>query len=486
MNILNASLFGSRVQRKLGVGFHNVGSGVLRASDTATIEYVEVQYGQRCGHIPLDAQRVSVLVEARTADIETHLDYLSLLFGKEIKAITSDELRREHQSLSRQEVLIVPYINVPEAEKRIEGELGAESWGMAGNMVSLLKNKADFYRLIDDFNLDGFQTPDYRIAYVTDLPKEALSFLGTVEEIVKKAGVSHYPLGVMLRAAESDGNYGCSLAYEQGDLVRVVLNGEADDAMYYPNWDEALAVSQKHLASTMSQQREARIVISRYLDLADSPGMSVVIMDGQVESLGWNSQLQKNGSKACIGTSTYRPKNAFLVRLQQEYEGQTAAVFEMLLRKTAQKFAVEFASLRGVANIDIMLPGKLEESLQKKRGQKPVRYIAECNPRWTNYTDAIMTVIGANRKEQTINTMKTVIKEGIATIDKYHLPENVDPRIVREFISQRDEVLKQDGTRIICRMAKNPMGLIFAGDVKKAQREVDAIVQRVAVKKMRI
>ncbi len=42
MNILNASLFGSRVQRKLGVGFHNVGSGVLRASDTATIEYVEV------------------------------------------------------------------------------------------------------------------------------------------------------------------------------------------------------------------------------------------------------------------------------------------------------------------------------------------------------------------------------------------------------------------------------------------------------------
>jgi len=30
------------------------------------------------------------------------------------------------------------------------------------------------------------------------------------------------------------------------------------------------------------------------------------------------------------------------------------------------------------------------------------------------------------------------------------------------------------------------MGLIFAGDVKKAQRDVDAIVQRVAVKKMRI
>src|SRR5258708_34324418 len=186
MNILNASLFGSRVQRKLGVGFHNVGSGVLRASDTATIEYVEVQYGQRCGHIPLDAQRVSVLVEAHTADIETHLDYLSLLFGKEIKAITSDELRREHQSLSRQEVLIVPYINVPEAEKRIEGELGAESWGMAGNMVSLLKNKADFCGLIYDLNLDGFQSSDYCISYGDDFPKKTLIFRGLFDGILQK------------------------------------------------------------------------------------------------------------------------------------------------------------------------------------------------------------------------------------------------------------------------------------------------------------
>src|SRR5207245_8160289 len=122
------------------------------ARETQTTEQVGVQYGQWCGKSTLDAQRGSVLVEAHTGEIETHLDYLSLLFGKEIKAITSDELRREHQSLSRQEVLIVPYINVPEAEKRIEGELGAESWGMAGNMVSILKNKADFYRLIDDFN----------------------------------------------------------------------------------------------------------------------------------------------------------------------------------------------------------------------------------------------------------------------------------------------------------------------------------------------
>ena len=123
-----------------------------------------------------------------------------------------------------------------------------------------------------------------------------------------------------------------------------------------------------------------------------------------------------------------------------------------------------------------MLPSDLEEMLQKKRGYKQTHYVAECNPRWTNYTDAIMTIIGVNRIKQTISNMKAVIQEGIATIDKYYLPEDIDAQVVREYILQRDEVLKQSGTRIICRMAKKPMGLIFAGDINKAQQEVASIV----------
>jgi hypothetical protein len=482
MSVQNISLFESYVPRELGVGYHNVGTGVFRASDKKTIEYVEAHYGQRCGHIPLDAQRVCVLVNALTDDIQSHLKYLSQLFGKEIKAITSDQLQQEQKRFSERQALIVPYINVPETEKRIQTELGAESWGMTGDMVSFLKNKADFYQFIDEFELDGFRTPDYRVVHIADLYKEALGFLNTMEDIVKKASVPQYPLGAMLRAAESDGNYGCCLVYEQKKLVRVIPNGEVDHAAYYTSWDEAFMVAQKHLAATMNQQKETRVVISRYLDIADSPGMSVVIMDGRVESLGWNGQLQQNGSKACIGTSTYRPAKASLARLQQEYEGQTLAYFEALLRKAAQKCGVDFASLRGVANIDIMLAGELEETLQKNRGHKPSHYVAECNPRWTNYTDAIMTIIGVNRMEQTISNMRTVIQDGIATIDKYHLPENLDPQIMRECIFQRDEVLKQSGTRIICRMAKKPMGFIFAGNINKAQQEVAAVVDQLTSK----
>src|SRR5437016_8342581 len=127
-----------------------------------------------------------------------------------------------------------------------------------------------------------------------------------------------------------------------------------------------------------------------------------------------------------------------------------------------------------------MVPSDLEETLQKKRGYKQSHYLAECNPRWTNYTDAIMTIIGVQRREQTIQNMRTVIAEGRSTIDKYYLPEHIDPRQVRALLWQSDEALKQDGTRIICRMAKNPMGLIFAGDVARGEQEVADMVREVA------
>ncbi|HYX50973.1 MAG TPA: hypothetical protein VE843_14595, partial [Ktedonobacteraceae bacterium] len=123
-------------------------------------------------------------------------------------------------------------------------------------------------------------------------------------------------------------------------------------------------------------------------------------------------------------------------------------------------------------------PSEMEAMLQKKRGHKPTHYVAECNPRWTNYTDAIMTIIGVNGKKQTINNMKKVIQEGIVTIDKFQLPENVDVQEVRECIFQRDEELKLSGTRIICRMAKKPMGLIFAGDINKAEQVVTNITYK--------
>jgi hypothetical protein len=77
--------------------------------------------------------------------------------------------------------------------------------------------------------------------------------------------------------------------------------------------------------------------------------------------------------------------------------------------------------------------------------------------------------------------MRAVIQAGISTVDKYPLPANVDPHILRDQIFERDQMLQQAGTRIICRMAKNPMGLIFAGNVKLAQEEMDNMLAKLSV-----
>src|SRR3989442_15809210 len=98
MSILDTSLFAASGQRKIGVGFHNVGSGVLRASNEAMVKKVEAQYGERCGHIILDYERTGVLVGVHSVDIQTQMAYLSQIFGKEMKAFTADELKDEQKT----------------------------------------------------------------------------------------------------------------------------------------------------------------------------------------------------------------------------------------------------------------------------------------------------------------------------------------------------------------------------------------------------
>lgn len=481
MSIEDRSLFASDIPIDIGIGFHNVGSGVLRASHESMVSYVERHYGERCGHFPFNAARLYALVEQDTPDIRSQMAYLSELFGKTITSVTLNELRVERERIGGS-ILVVPYINVPETETSMQEALGTQPWGLPGKLTDALKNKVNFYRLADEFQLVGFYPPDYTVVTLENLVPSAAKFLSCVEDIYQQAGmVQNYPLGLMMRAAESDGNYGCCLLYESAAGISLVPNGDPEHGAFYRDWQAALLSAQEHLAGTMNTEKENRVVISRYIDFVDSPGMSVVIMDGQVVSLGWNSQLQKEGSKACIGTSTYIPKSLQLERKRPLYEAQTMAYFETFLRETARLCGIDFASLRGVANIDVMIPAEPEQELQKRRKQPAGNYLAECNPRWTNYTDAIMAVLGANRKVQSIANMKTVIREGICTFDKYPLPEGVSLQVVRKYLAEKDAILKQDGTRIICRMAKNPMGLILAGDLKRAQQEVDAVLTSLAI-----
>ncbi len=472
MDTQDKLLFATDEPLELGLGFHNVGTGVLRYAKEEVQKKVEKHYGQRCGHIPMNAKTVGVLIDSPDLEMRSQIAYLSELYGRDIKILTPKDLKKY-----KSQPFVVPYIQVPETEKYI-GEINAVSWGLPGSMTHALKNKSEFCRIVDDLDIKEFRLPEYKITYLQDVAAVSKKFLIQIEEMYDKAGLkNYYPLGVMLRASDEDGNYGCSLAYERGGFIIVVPNGDMENAKLYGNWDEALASSERILDAAMDQEKEPRVVISRYIDTIDSPGMSAVILDGKIHSLGWNGQLQAIGSKACIGTSSYKPVNTYLRKVQKAFEDQTSELFETFLRKVALMCKVDLNKIAGVTNIDMMLPSEKEKELQRNRGQKVDFYFAECNPRWTNYTDAILTIIGVNRQKQTIRNMKKVIKDGIYTIDKYPLPRAVDPRLVRQFIFEKDKLLKKDGTRIICRMAKRPMGVILAGDIMRGEQEMENIVQ---------
>src|SRR5689334_9133596 len=79
-------LFGQ--QRKVGVGFHNIGSGLLRASHEETVRKVERHYGERCGHLPLNAQELRVLVAESTDAIQAQMAYLSSLMERILQPLT--------------------------------------------------------------------------------------------------------------------------------------------------------------------------------------------------------------------------------------------------------------------------------------------------------------------------------------------------------------------------------------------------------------
>ena len=472
MDLKNKLLFDKGQPIQLGLGLHNIGSGVLRYSHEDVKKTVQDYYAQRCGHLPLNAKTVGMLVDEITEDIRSQAAYLSQLYGREIKLLTHEDLKK-----LKTKPLIVPYILVPEVEEQFS-KIDANMWGIPGKLTHVLKNKSEFYRMVNVLKVDDFRVPDYQTAYLAEVIPYTKAFLKKIEDMYTEADVRNtYPVGVMLRAADEDGNFGSSLLYEKGKYVVMIPNGEISDARVYGNWEEALVNSKRILAAAMQTQKEPRVVVSRYIDVVDSPGLSVVILNGSVFSLGWNVQTQKEPSRNPVVAGTYRPKDPILKGLQEKYETYSAKVLEKYLRKTAERCKIDFNAIEGIANIDLIIPSALEKKFQEKRGNKIDFYFAECNPRWTIYSDAVVTVLGARKLDATVNNMLKVIKEGIAIVDNYKLPSTIDPRSVRDLIYQKDQELQKQGTRIICRMTTNPMGVIFAGDIELAQLEMKSIVK---------
>lgn len=475
MNLKDTLLFKCDTPIELGIGFHNMGSGVLRYADENLKASVEKLYSQRCGHLPICAQTLAVLVKEPTTAIRSQIAYLSELYDRQIRVVTPNEL-----SQLKTKPLIVPYITVPEVEDEF-AQNDVYIWGLPGKLTHILKNKYEFYRLVNAFKIDEFRVPEHTTTSLAELIPHAKTFLDHIESLYTQAGVQNdYPLGVVIRAADEDSNYGSSLLYKKGKYVIMIPNGEVTNARVYGNWEEALVNSKCILAEAMQTPKEPRIVLTRYIDHIDSPGMSVVILGGQVFSLGWNLQAHKDAGRNAISVGSYQTDDPEMRKLQQNLEQRTVDVVEKFLRRAAERCKIDFDAIQGIANFDLLIPSALEQKFLKQRGENIDFYYSECNPRWTTYTDAIMTVLGAQKKDPTVNNMLQVIKEGIAVVDKYKLPSLVEPKNVREQIFIKDQELQKSGTRIICRMTTNPMSVIYTGDIELAQTEMRHIVKEAA------
>lgn len=469
-SIENKPLFTGGKKYEKGFGYHNLPDVLSSASDEV-LDVIQHQYGARCGHVPLtDVKESMVMVRRHDQRADRHFDYLTDIYGKKITPKTGDEIADEISRHPERSIIGVPYINHPDTENLIRS-MNAEVWGLPSKMVKQLKNKADFHSLITSAEIKGLHVPDYRIVNVNNMVEGSEEFLRSkVSGLYEKYNMDSYQRGIMVRAAESDGNYGAGIIRQENGYKVFYPDGRRENAKKFVHWGDAFRACQSYIRGTIDPEKEQRVVISRYMDVLDSPGMSVAIMEGKVVSLGWNGQLQRG--TACVGTSAYEPKDDYSRFMRETQEHATAEGFKKLLRHSAAKMNVDFDKISGFANIDLMIPGEKERELQQKRYGEARLYLAESNPRITNWTDAVQTGVAADRLPQTIVSMKRVIANGIKAEDKYEMPESVDPEKLRDEVYRIDAQLKeQSGTRIIVRMpVRRTMGVIFMGNTDHARR----------------
>ena len=449
-----------------GVGFHNIGT-VLRGASDQVSSAVAKHYGQRCGHTP-PGRFVSVLVPEKTPAITDQIQYLSLMTHAAIGLLTPNEPLPPKS-------LVVPYINTLATQTTLESQ-GARVWGLPGVITENLKNKADFHLLVQELDIKGVCVPEHVICDIDNLPASAADFLVSVQQIYTHAGMQNrYPLGLMIRGGESDGNYGgCSLrrlSHKPG-----IFFTDDEDSSEFPDWDFAIARAHQYIQQATDANKERRVVISRFLHLADSPGISLIIENGRVDHLGWNGQVTAADGTACIGTGSYHPQSAELSNTQARHEAETAQDLGSFVLTLADKLGLNRAQLCGLVNFDLMIPGALEVEFQKRLGKPPQITVAECNPRWTNYTDALAMVARVLSINLNTQGLKETRDRGVLTADKFSasIRPEVPVESIREAVYQTDQRLNHtDGSRVILRMATTPHpGIITVGNTDLVQTEL--------------
>ncbi len=473
------------VEIKISLHWQNIHHVLPGVSPQEALE-IEGHYGPRAGALDWSRREAGILVRRKTSRVCDHAAYLS---GTAIRALNVYELKEIQNGHHPANTLVVPYIHTSHTQADIRA-LGQESWGLPPEMVTKLKNKVNFHEIVRDSQVGGFEIPDYRIANLDTLERESIRVLNEAQDLYTEHDMSNtYPLGVVIRADESDGNYGGNvIIYEKTDGIHVIINskpiteevdGKETEKIYRNgNWRQAIKEAKRILDSSFNRDANPQFVVTRFMDIVDSPGLSIVINKGDEESLGWNGQIQQEGTMACRGTERYQPDNPHLKRLQAIYEEKTTDDFIAFIKETAKKWGISYEEISGIVNVDIMLPGPREAELRRKMGKEYGYYVAESNARFTNYTDGVLAVTGLTNRYPSPREIQKIVWEGVTTIDGYDL-RGADVSAVRDEMYELDQLAYTHGWgkhRAFMRMPDNPAGMILTGDKKLASARIEKAI----------
>jgi hypothetical protein len=495
-------------QIELTLGYHNIGS-VINAATATVVRNKEETYTPRNGDYPLNVRlkgtdkripipETGVFVPEITEPIADQFDYLSRLRGEHITLWTPSAVRR------RPNVMIAPYINDPLTEAMITQDLGAEAFGLESTVAEILKNKKSFREIVEQLDMETLRVPDYRATTLDDIQASALDMLCFEEKLYDDLDMQDYTRGVMIQSVNSDGGFGSVMIKENKDKnqIQVVQDGELATVIKGTSrekWEDAFADAQNYLGSVVNGSKTDEVLVSRYVEHDDSPGGSVIIIDGQIADLGWNGQLINDGSNACVGTGTYTPKTEKASIMQDEYETQSVQDTKRILERAAEIAGIDFAMVNGFAGLDFMIPSAREQELQKRRyrspkwnGPKPSAYAVECNARSTNWTDAVKMIMYMYGDDQTVNNMQKRIGEGIQTYDALPLREGVTGEEMRAALLEKYGDYKQTKSGLIVARMIPPIaagetatiGVIVHKDVAEKRKEIDNIAQTIWEKKI--
>ncbi len=473
------------------VAWHNVAGrqGVLCAAADHITDAVGHHYNSRAAdHVPyLPNVPVFVLADA-PAEVAQQLDYRGEVAGMHFTPIhnTTDLAK-----LGIRRALFLPYIRLTDIE--LSDQIEWTRYGLPPQVIQHLKNKADMHQWLMD---SGFidHTLNFVACPIDDIPEVGATMLAQIATLYRELDMDHvYPLGIMVRGAQTDGNYGAGFLkellqdigpYRRGQII-LKRDGKSADMDVFDDWQSALLALRDHINHTTATHIENRVVMTRLLDIEVSPGMSAMLDNGILHPLAFNGQYTEPGAIACTGTCTLAADigeaKAEVINALFLDQAQTL-LRQILTRRFMPRSDVE--SIQAMLNIDMMVVGELERELWNRSDGTHWRHniarinadyaprpydpalalFAEVNPRETNWTLAMKAVLQATRRPFTSGQLKAISwGQGVQVIarDMWRLPENVDMNALREGLLDYHRQLAANEEGFILRMPDNPAGVIM-------------------------